>query len=131
MTGMTIGQLASSASVSVETIRYYQRRGLLNEPPKPLGGYRHYPPSATRRLRFIRRAQALGFMLDEVAGLLQLEEARACSDTRAFAERKIDLIEEKIAGLALVRGALADLVKECDTDHDSAVCPIIDVLAQD
>ena len=74
MTGVTIGQLASAASVSVETVRYYQRRGLLSEPSKPLGGHRHYPTSATRRLLFIRRAQALGFTLDEVAGLLQLEE---------------------------------------------------------
>jgi MerR family mercuric resistance operon transcriptional regulator len=97
---LTIGKLAESAGVNVETIRYYQRRGLLSEPKKPLGGYRHYPPDITKRVRFIKRAQALGFTLEEIAGLLRLEAATACAETRELAAHKLALIEEKLTELA-------------------------------
>lgn len=130
-TELTIGKLADAAGVSIETIRYYQRRGLLDEPPKPLGGHRRYAPSQAKRLRFIKRAQALGFTLEEIGALLTLDAACACGETRALAERKLGLIKQKMADLAVMRQALGDLVQQCDDGNGEASCPIIDVLACD
>lgn len=76
---LTIGRLAAAAGVNVETIRYYQRRGLLDEPNKPFQGYRHYPDDTVKRVRFIKRAQALGFTLEEIAGLLRLDGGDCCA----------------------------------------------------
>lgn len=130
-TELTIGKLADAAGVSIETIRYYQRRGLLDEPPKPLGGHRRYAPSQAKRLRFIKRAQALGFTLEEIGALLTLDAACACGETRALAVRKLGLIKQKMADLAVMRQALGDLVQQCDDGNSEASCPIIDVLACD
>lgn len=128
---LTIGKLAESAGVSIETIRYYQRRGLLDEPSKPLGGHRRYAPEQARRVRFIKRAQALGFTLEEVGALLTLDAARVCDETRALAVRKLGLIERKMADLAAMRQALGGLVQQCDAGDGHETCPIIDVLAKD
>lgn len=130
-TELTIGKLADAAGVNIETIRYYQRRGLLDEPPKPLGGHRRYAPEQAKRVRFIKRAQALGFTLDEVGALLTLDVACACGETRALAVRKLGLIEQKMADLAAMRQALGGLVQQCDAGDGGASCPIIDVLAGD
>jgi MerR family mercuric resistance operon transcriptional regulator len=127
---LTIGKLAEHAGVNVETIRYYQRRGLLDEPDKPLGGYRRYPADMAKRVRFIKRAQALGFTLEEVTGLLKLDAASACAETRELAAHKLRLIEQKLHDLAAMRKALAALVAKCDTG-DSCACPIIQVLSHD
>jgi MerR family mercuric resistance operon transcriptional regulator len=127
-TGLSIGKLAEAAGVNIETIRYYQRRGLLDEPPKPLSGYRHYLPEQVKRLRFIKRAQALGFTLDEVGTLLKLDAACTCRETRALAVHKLALIEQKMADLAALRQVLGGLVQECDAGDGGAACPIIDVL---
>jgi MerR family mercuric resistance operon transcriptional regulator len=127
---MTIGKLAKHAGVNVETIRYYQRRGLLYEPDKPLGGYRRYPADMVKRVRFIKRAQALGFTLEEVTGLLRLDAAQACAETRELAVHKLELIERKLADLAAMREGLAALMAKCDTGGSSA-CPIIQVLNHD
>ena len=127
---LTIGKLADSAGVNIETIRYYQRRGLLVEPDKPLGGYRRYPAAMAKRVRFIKRAQALGFTLEEVIGLLKLDEACACAETRELAARKLTLIEEKLKNLVAMRKALSVLLSACDAGNGKA-CPIIHVLAQD
>lgn len=126
-----IGKLAESAGVNIETIRYYQRRGLLDVPVKPLGGHRRYSADATKRIRFIKRAQALGFTLTEVGGLLTLDTACACGETRALAVRKLSLIEQKMADLAAIRQALGGLVRQCDAGDGHAACPIIEVLAND
>ena len=126
---LSIGHLAQAAGVNVETIRYYQRRGLLAEPPKPLGGHRRYPPDAARRLRFIKRAQTLGFTLDEVAGLLTLEETQSCGDTRRLAERKLALIEERLADLGRMRRLLKGLIAECQSGKRPRSCPIIATLS--
>nr|WP_108216087.1 Hg(II)-responsive transcriptional regulator [Pseudomonas sp. GV085] len=125
--GMSIGKLAEAAGVNIETIRYYQRRGLLDEPPKPLAGYRYYLPEQVKRLRFIKRAQALGFTLDEVGALLTLDAACACSETRALAVRKLAMIEKKMANLAAMQQVLGELVRQCDAGGGAA-CPIIDAL---
>ena len=129
-TGMTIGKLAEAAGVNVETIRYYQRRGLLEEPTKPLYGQRRYSLEQAKRVRFIKRAQALGFTLAEVGQLLLLNGARSCKTTRALATHKLELIDEKMTGLRAVRRALGKLVQQCDAG-DGAKCPIIEVLVVD
>ena len=127
---LSIGKLAEAAGVNIETIRYYQRRGLLGEPTKPLSGHRRYSAEATKRVRFIKRAQALGFTLIEVGGLLTLDAACACAcaETRALAARKLVLIEQKMADLLAMRQALGGLVQQCDAGTGGADCPIIDAL---
>jgi MerR family mercuric resistance operon transcriptional regulator len=101
---------------------------LLDELPKPLSGYRRYLPEQVKRLRFIKRAQALGFTLDEVGTRLTLDATCTCRETRALAVRKQALIEQKMADLAAMRQALGGLVHKCDAGDGGAVCPIIDVL---
>lgn len=128
---VTIGGVAKLAGVNVETIRYYQRRGLIAQPDKPHMGYRRYPADIVKHIRFIKRAQALGFTLNEVAALLRLEEARACAKTRALAVRKIDMIDQKLTGLTAMREALASLVQQCDAGRPTKGCPVIQVLAQE
>jgi MerR family transcriptional regulator, mercuric resistance operon regulatory protein len=128
---LTIGRVAAAAGVNVETIRYYQRRALLEEPAKPLAGYRHYPTEMVKRIRFIKRAQSLGFTLEDVAGLLQLNDSDACTKTRHLAARKLTLIEQKIAELATMRDALAELVSQCDRKLKRGACPIIEILKWD
>jgi MerR family mercuric resistance operon transcriptional regulator len=126
-----IGRVAKLAGVNVETIRYYQRRGLLAEPEKPYMGYRRYPADIVKHIRFIKRAQGLGFTLKEIAELLRLEEARACAETRALATHKMELIDQKLTGIARMRKELAGLVRQCDRKHPMKGCPIIEVLEQD
>ncbi|MEP6609907.1 MAG: Hg(II)-responsive transcriptional regulator [Burkholderiaceae bacterium] len=128
---LPIGRLAANAGVNVETIRYYQRRGLLSEPDKPLNGHRRYPAESVKRLRFIKRAQVLGFTLDEIAGLLQLDVVHACAETRDLGARKLQIIEQKLADLTAMRKALAKLMRQCDSLDGTGACPIIDALATD
>ena len=128
---LTIGRVAKLAGVNVETIRYYQRRRLIAEPDKPHMGYRRYSADIVKRIRFIKRAQALGFTLEEIAELLRLEEARACAETRALAAHKMELIDRKLMGLGAMRKALAGLVQQCDRKQPTKGCPIIQVLEQD
>jgi len=131
MAMLSIGQLAAAAGVGVETIRYYQRRGLLEEPEKPPGGQRRYQADCAKRVRFVKRAQALGFTLDEIAALLSLNEACACAETHELAVWKLDLINRKLADLAAMRDALARLVSACESGDGSAGCPIIRALEND
>jgi MerR family transcriptional regulator, mercuric resistance operon regulatory protein len=129
-TKLTIGRVAAAAKVSVETVRYYQRCGLLEEPLKPMGGYRHYSPEIVKRLRFIKRAQALGFALKEIAGLLQLDDRLGCATARQVAAQKLAAVEEKLAGLATIRNGLIDLVQQCDAVGGGGTCPIIEGLEE-
>ena len=126
---LSIGQVAVAANVNVETIRYYQRRGLLTEPHKPLGGHRRYSSQEVSRLRFIKRAQVLGFTLEEIENLLRLDGANSCSDTRDVAMRKLALIDAKMADLTAMREALTGLVRQCSIGDRQGICPIIDALA--
>ena len=126
---LTIGILAKRGGVNVETIRYYQRRGLLHEPSKPSGGFRRYPQESVKRVLFIKRAQSLGFTLEETLGLLALDERKACLETRGIAVHKLELIEQKIADLSKMRKSLARLVRSCDESSTGAPCPIIHLLA--
>ena len=126
---LTIGRLADQAGVNVETIRYYQRRGLVPEPDKPINGHRRYAAEASRRVRFIKRAQVLGFTLEEIGGLIQLDESHACSETRELAARKLEVIDAKLADLKAMRKALTSLLSQCDTGTATGACPIIHALA--
>ena len=128
---LTIGNLAKRSGVNVETIRYYQRRGLLQEPSKPSGGFRQYPQESVKRVRFIKRAQMLGFTLEEIQGLLALDERTACTETREIAAHKLELIAQKIADLSKMKKSLARLVRSCDASAAGAPCPIIHLLADD
>ncbi|MEO8486507.1 MAG: Hg(II)-responsive transcriptional regulator [Betaproteobacteria bacterium] len=126
---LTIGSLAQSAGVNVETVRYYQRRGLLVEPTKPLGGQRRYAPAAATRVRFVKRAQQLGFTLEEVKGLLLLEDGQNCRETRLLAEHKLALIEVRISDLGRMRRLLKALIAECADGRRPRSCPIIATLS--
>ncbi|GGH49102.1 Hg(II)-responsive transcriptional regulator [Acidovorax soli] len=128
---LTIGGLADEAGVNVETIRYYQRRGLMPEPDRPAHGYRRYGATTVKRVRFIKRAQALGFTLEEIGGLLELDEAHACAETRELASHKLEAIETKLADLAAMRKALTALLCQCDAGAMKGNCPIIHALGAD
>src|SRR5258708_11425165 len=128
---LTIGILAKQSGVNVETIRYYQRRHLLHEPSKPTCGYRHYSSETVKRVRLIKRAQTLGFTLEEISGLLRLDERRACLETREIAAQKLILIDEKISDLSRIKRALSRLVRACDASSAGELCPIIHLLIQD
>jgi MerR family mercuric resistance operon transcriptional regulator len=131
MPKLTISRVATEGGVNVETIRYYQRRGLLEEPAKPVGGYRNYPKETVKRIRFIKRAQALGFKLEEVAELLQLDAADGCAKSCDLAERKLNVIDQKIAELAAIRRALAKLMAQCDKKARRDACPMIQALQRE
>jgi MerR family transcriptional regulator, mercuric resistance operon regulatory protein len=126
--GMTIGRLAKAAGVNVETVRYYQRRGLIGEPERPLGGQRRYPPSVVRELGFIRHAQQLGFSLEEVKSLLALSDGRRCRDARLIAERKYAVLETRMAQLEAMMGELKGLIDACRQNKSRNGCPMIDAL---
>ena len=126
---LTIGLLARAAEVNVETIRYYQRRGLLEEPPKPPSGRRRYSSAAVRQVRFIKRAQLLGFTLEEVKSLLQLEDGQSCRETRLLAEQKLRVFERRLTDLTRVRRVLKGLIAECTEGKRPRSCPIIATLS--
>ncbi|MCB1960964.1 MAG: MerR family DNA-binding protein [Rhodocyclaceae bacterium] len=128
MSSMTISQLARAAGVGVETVRYYQRRQLIATPATP-GGIRRYSDAALSRLRFIRRAQELGFSLDEIADLLGLDEHADRATARTIAREKLGQIETRIAHLEAMRAALRDLVSCCEHSADALPCPILHAFA--
>ena len=125
---MTIGRLAKEAGVNVETVRYYQRRGLLEEPPKPTGGHRRYSPSVLRRIAFIRRAQALGFSLAEVQSLLRYSDGQSWKETRIIAERKFAGLNTHINQLRKMRDTLKTLIDKSREGKGRGNCPIITAL---
>ncbi|OLS99376.1 heavy metal-responsive transcriptional regulator [Pseudonocardia sp. CNS-004] len=124
---MRISELAGQVGVNPQTLRYYERRGLLDEPPRSPGGYRDYPGAAVELLRFIKRAQQLGFTLDEVEELLHLDQGGpdSCDAARTVAlARKTDL-EARIADLKRMRDSLADLIATCDLPRADRSCPLL------
>jgi Hg(II)-responsive transcriptional regulator len=126
--GRTISDLARDAGVNVETVRYYERIGLLRQPAKPGRGWRRYDEAALRRLMFVKRAQQLGFTLAEIEELLGLRTStspRACARVAKKAVRKLELIDEKIRDLQAIRSVLADLVAACPGDADGERCPVL------
>jgi MerR family transcriptional regulator, mercuric resistance operon regulatory protein len=128
MAPMTIGQLAAAAGVNVETVRYYQRRGLLAPPEREPGSIGRYSAAALTRLRFIKRSQSLGFSLDDVEVLLSLDDGQACTSARHLAEHNLAAVQERIQTLRALEGALHDLISRCATAKRKVSCPLIEAL---
>lgn len=125
---LTIGRLARAADVGVETIRYYQERKLLPVPPST-GAFRYYPLKLVERIRFIKRAQELGFSLEEITELLQLEEGADRASIRRIATDRLAQIEHKLSALRRMQKVLKHLVSECEHTSAELPCPIIGTLA--
>lgn len=125
---LTIGMFAKAAGVNVETLRFYQRRGLLSEPDKPSGSIRRYGQADIARVRFVKAAQRLGFSLDEVAGLLTLDDGTHCDDARQLAELKLADVRGKLADLRRIEKVLAALVRDCCASQGTVSCPLISTL---
>ena len=130
---LTIGEIAKRADVGVETIRFYEREGLLVRPPRTRFGYRQYAPDTIRRVRFIRRAKDLGFTLKEIGELLSLrmDTVRTCADVRAMARAKVADIDKRISELTRIAEVLNRLAQACRGRGPTSECPILDVLAQE
>lgn len=128
MQTMTIGQLAAAASVNVETVRYYQRRGLLAMPDRTPGSIGRYRPAALTRLRFIKRSQSLGFSLEDVQALLSLDDGQSCAAARRIGEHKLAEVHERIRSLQALEQALQDLVRKCSVTRGAVTCPLIESL---
>jgi MerR family mercuric resistance operon transcriptional regulator len=122
---MTIGGLARAAEVNVETIRYYQRRGLLPQPGRPAGGIRRYGVQEVARLRFVKTAQTLGFSLNEVSELLRLEDGAYCQEASELAEKKLRDVRGKIDRLKRIETVLSELIKRCHAEKGDITCPLI------
>jgi len=127
---LAIGALADAAGVNVETIRFYQRKGLLPEPERPHGSIRRYTNSDVDRVRFIKASQRLGFSLEEVRELLKLEDGTHCDEARGLAEHKLQDVREKLADLHRIETALSQLVARCASARRAVKCPLISSLQQ-
>ena len=127
---LTIGQLANKAEINVETIRYYQRRGLIVQPAKPENGYRKYDDQILQRLHFIRKAKTLGFKLEEINNLLLLSEGH-CDDVQSIAQHKLDQVRDKLTDLHRLEEVLNVLIRRCGKSNDNSHCPIIESLLND
>lgn len=124
---MKISDLAKAAGVNVETIRYYERRGLIIQPLKPDQGYRDYPETTLERVLFIKRAQELGFTLEEIANLLKLGDDN-CISVQEIAENKLVSVRAKIADLCRLESVLDNLVTQCKCNPSESSCPIVETL---
>ena len=122
---LTIGVFAKAAGVNVETIRFYQRKGMMREPERSQGSIRRYGESDLARVRFIKSAQRLGFSLDEIAVLLKLEDETHCSEARGMAELKLVSVREKLADLQRIESVLNQLVGRCASARGAVACPLI------
>ena len=130
MKPLTIGQVAKQAGIGVETVRFYEREGLIEEPGRKASGYRQFDEAVIARLRFIRRAKDLGFTLSEIKDLLSLkvDPHTTCADVKQRAQGKIEDIESRIASLQRMKRALTKLSKACSGSGTTGDCPILDAL---
>jgi len=128
MRTFTISRLAQQAGVSVETIRFYQRRGLLAQPEKPSGGIRRYGEADVARVQFIKAAQRIGFTLGEIVQLLQWDDGAHCPEARAIAARRLDDVRRRLADLQRIETALVQLVGQCEARRGTVRCPLIAAL---
>jgi MerR family mercuric resistance operon transcriptional regulator len=126
---LTIGRLAKTAGVGIETVRYYQKLGLLPAPaearPEPGQAFRRYPAETAERIRFVKRAQNLGFSLDEIGQLLQLNDGADRPKVQGLARSRLTAVREKILDLRRIETALAHLLHECEHSDGTHACPII------
>ncbi len=130
MEPLSIGQVAKQAGVGIETLRFYERQGLIDSPPRKQSGYRQYPKGAVKRVVFIKRAKELGFSLKEISELLSLkvDPSTKCADVKKRAEEKISHIEDKIRTLKRMRNTLKRLSASCDVKGPASECPILEAL---
>jgi Zn(II)-responsive transcriptional regulator len=131
MSSMSIGQLAQRAGVAIDTVRYYERNALLMPAGRLASGYRRYDETQLKRLRFIRRAKALGFSLDDVRALLSLSEERDIAEVKRTAQRKLGDIEQRIAELERIRAGLNTLIAACPGHGRAEACPILNALNEE
>lgn len=124
----TIGELGKVTGIHVETIRFYQRRGLLAEPQRPLGGIRRYGEAEAARIRFIKSAKKLGFSLDEIITLLTLEDGTHCKEASKIAQQKLIEVRRRLADLRRMEKILANLIGECERQRGKICCPLISSL---
>lgn len=124
----TIGTLAHAAGVNVETVRFYQRKGLMPEPARQCGGIRRYTAADLGRLRFIKSAQRLGFSLEEIGELLRLEDGTSCAEASRLGEAKLMAVRRKLADLHGIESALSSLVTQCGDARGRVRCPLIGAL---
>ena len=122
---LTIGSFAKAAGINVETIRFYQRKGLLPQPDRPCGSIRRYTKADVARVQFIKAAQRLGFSLDEIDDLLALEDGSHCGVAREQAERKLADVRARLADLRRIERVLAELVQRCRATSGDVRCPLI------
>jgi len=129
---MKIGELAKQANVNIETIRYYERIGLLTEPPRNKSGHRQYSAEALKRTDFIKRCQALGFSLNEIAEILELKitPESTCAEMKSRVAEKLTDVDKKIHELGQIRDALRRLLKKCTGKGPIGSCPILEELYQ-
>ncbi len=127
-TGFTIGQLAAAAGVNVETVRYYQRIGLMSVPKKAAGGIRRYGAPELARLKFIKTAQGLGFTLEEIADLVKLDDGTHCAEAHDIAAQKLHTVRARLRDLRKMETMLARLVRQCETRRGAIRCPLIEAL---
>jgi MerR family mercuric resistance operon transcriptional regulator len=125
---LTIGAFGKAAGVNVETIRFYQRKGLLPEPPRPPGSIRRYGQRDVARVMFVKSAQRLGFSLDEIAQLLRLEDGTNCDEAAEIAAHRLGDVRARLADLLRMEAALSTLVGECRTHREAVSCPLIAAL---
>lgn len=125
---LTIGSFAQAAGVNVETIRFYQHRGLLPTPPRPLGRIRRYGRADIARVKFIKSAQRLGFSLDEIGQLLKLDDGAHCSEAAELASQRLDDVRARMADLGRIEAVLTELVGECHAHRGDISCPLITAL---
>lgn len=131
--GMKIGSVAAAAGVEVSTIRYYERRGLVQEPPRTDSGYRQYDESVVHRVRFVRQAQRLGFTLEEIEELLDLRVADpgSCGAVKEATRAKLRSVEAKMRELGRLRAVLAGLVRSCEDGEATEECPVLAMLEEE
>lgn len=125
---LSIGAFAAAAGVNIETIRFYQRKGLLPRPRRAYGSIRRYGAPDVARVKFVKSAQRLGFSLDEIAGLLALEDGTRCADARVAAEHKLEDVRGKLEDLRRIESVLAQLVARCGSARGTVTCPLIAAL---
>lgn len=131
--GMRTSQVARQSGVNIQTLRYYERRGLLQRPPRRPSGYREYTTEAVRVVRFVKRAQELGFCLDEVEALLELASGGPanCDAARTLAKQKLDELQQKMVSLRAMQTSLRRLVATCEMPRTERDCPLLEALESD
>lgn len=130
MSGHTIGNVAKRVGIGVETVRFYERKGLVKPPPRSPAGYRLYPDAAVDRLRFVLRAKELGFTLDQIRTLLELRvgDGTSCDEVRSLASERLADVEDKLRQLQRIAGVLREVITTCDDNGRTGECPILDTL---